>query len=219
MYRQLSLSIIAMMFSSAVAVAQEHESPLKKILPPDDQEAMRSERSVTVGIPLVDPYNLPGHFQWRPTGHVLLGLGYDASLTDTGSADLGHDYRLTAHQHSTSLYVQYSPLKNSGFFVGVGGEERFGTFTINKRAVDSGDDQLVAHGSYQSFYAGPTFGWTWIWANGVTFGFDVSKRKRFTNSITVENDMSGNPTALSGDVSAHVSPDTVLGSFMLGYSL
>jgi hypothetical protein len=176
-------------------------------LPPDEQAKLRAERSFTIGVPVVEPYNLPGHFQWRPSASFTLGAGYDASLHESNTRQLRDDYTLNAHQHSWTLYAHYSPLEKSGFHLGLGVESRFGTFTMEHGP----EHALAARGHYQGLYAGPAIGWTWIWTNGITFGFDVTKRKRFKGEATL--------TTAVPDPTAMLMPDTVAGTFMLGYSL
>ncbi len=214
------LSLVAIMISlfSEAALGAEATTGAAKFLPPDDQEKIRTERAFTVGIPLVEPYNLPGHLQWRPTGSFLIGAGYDSSLKKASDADLGDGYEMHAAQHSAALYVQYYPIKQSGFNLGLGGEARFGSFTVAKTTPTDPKGVLAAKGKYTSVYGGPTFGWSWIWNNGITFGFDLSKRKRFRGQATVQDLLPGNPATLGGDALAKVAPDTVAGTFMLGYS-
>jgi hypothetical protein len=182
---------------------------LQDFLLPKDQGRLRAEKPLTIGLSLAEPYNLPGHYQYRPNAKLLIGAQY-------GSQDGSHDEKwitdgfLAKNDRSSSLYVQYYPFKTAGFYLGLGAEKRTGTFTIH-RMEDNGLPQDV-RGDYQGSYAGPAFGFTWIWNCGATLGFDISKRKRFDSSFHSNADIDG---AKRQDL----LPDTVDGTIMLGYSL
>jgi hypothetical protein len=220
--RPAALAAMLIAALSCPAFAQDNkagrESVWKNLLPPDDQDKMRDERAFTVGIPLVNPYNLPGALQWRPTSRFLIGYGFDSSIMNNCTpCDLDHGLELNANQQSQTLYLQIYPIKKSGFYLGIGAEARAGTFTVEQQVSNGGDPVQVGKGSYEAIYGGPTFGWTWLWENGVTVGFDISKRKRFKGQITFDAG-SNVPTGTDGAVGAQLMPDGVLGTFMLGYS-
>ena len=216
--RHLFLFINVILFMAAPCARAEERTGASRWLPPENQQAMRADHAFTVGVPLVAPYNLPGHFQWRPTGRFTIGAGYDAALRGSNDQQISENYQLHAHQHSALLYVQYFPLEHSGFNLGLGAETRFGTFRVDRTINGDGDGRLAANGRYQALYGGPSFGETWIWASGITFGFDVTKRKRFKSMATLTRVLDGLPDSLAGDVAEKVTPDTVSGTVMLGYS-
>jgi hypothetical protein len=72
-------------------------------------------------------------------------------------------------------------------------------------------------GEFSAIYAGPTFGWMWLWDNGVTFGFDISKRKRFTDDVEVTKRENAAATYES-EIKEQLIPESVSGIVMLGYS-
>jgi hypothetical protein len=206
--------IVATAWSGATAHA---ESKLAKFLPPDEQSALRGEKHVTIGVPFVKPYNLPGHLQIRPLASLAIGASYDSSPFGDSKDELADGYSVEADQHSATLYAEYYPLETSGFHLGLGAEKRFGAFTLRK-ADEQGEQQIVGHGEYEALYGGPSFGWTWLWANGLTLGADLSTRKRYKAESRHEASTAEDAQRFDRDVLRTVAPDRIVGTLLLGYS-
>jgi hypothetical protein len=190
----------------------------QRITPPNEQGQLRNEKSVTVGLPLSLPFDLPSQAQYRLGERWLIGGGLTAQ--EKGKDDqeplfgAGHWYKTKSH--IATAYVEYYVSGKSGFHIGCGIEARMGKFTEIARD-STGHEQESANGSYQAIYGGPSFGWTWIWNNGITFGFDLSKRKQFQSEIRGETMSISAPNTLDR-VSAKEIPERVPGMVMLGYS-
>lgn len=192
-----------------VASASRAES-LWEYLPSKDQEKIREERPFAIGLPFSAPYDLPGQYQFRPSGRWTLGATFVSEALEEAQLELEGDHTVTGEQTSTSFYFEHYLPRAYGFHIGGGIERRRGSFSL--LAIDEqGDAKVVAEGRYDAIYAGPSFGWTWIWDWGLTIGFDLSQRKRFAYSfdVTAEADES---------VRKALVPKTTSGMILVGYS-
>ncbi|HYX38099.1 MAG TPA: hypothetical protein VE954_33790 [Oligoflexus sp.] len=200
--------------------SQAHaENIFRRMTPPDEQGQLREEKSITVGLPLTLPFNLPSQAQYRLGQQWLIGGGFtvEESGKDEDDRLLFPGHRYETQSQIGSAYVEYYVSGKSGFHIGFGVEGRMGKFTELLRDRN-GQEQETANGTYHAIYAGPSFGWTWIWTNGVTFGFDISRRKQFQMEILSEAVQGVSAPNTVDVVSSKVIPVTVPGMVMLGFS-
>src|SRR5690606_26041572 len=107
----------------------------RTFLPAEDQSRIREERAFGVGLPVSEPYNLPAHYQWRPTSWLTIGAGHDVSDLKGHDLDFNtarSNLELNARQNRSAGYFQIHPLAKSGFYLGAGADYVKGTFEINK---------------------------------------------------------------------------------------
>jgi hypothetical protein len=218
----MNRKIVTLLFAIIVLVIAKPALALdwKDLLPPSEQAKQRDAKMFTVGLPVSDPYNMPGHWQIRPTERLGLGVSFDSQTLDE-EPKIGVDRELIAKLSTATAYFQIHPLKNSGFYFGAGAEMRTGTYRIMRPETGAAfwSDATVEEsaGEFSAIYAGPTFGWMWLWDNGVTFGFDISKRKRFTDDVEVTKRENAAATYES-EIKEQLIPESVSGIVMLGYS-
>ena len=208
---------------SAVIAGPAMALEWKDLLPPSEQAKQRDDKMFSVGLPVTDPYNMPGHWQFRPTQKLTLGVCYmSENKMDTDDVRLSSiDRKLQSKTTSTAAYFQFFPLKG-GFYIGAGAELREGTYRLMRPEVAGGfwtnADIEESAGTVQAIYGGPSFGFNWIWENGFSFGFDISKRKRFTDEVKVTKTESAGVNTYEGDIKSKLIPESSSGSVMLGYS-
>lgn len=195
---------------------QASAQTIHDVLPPEDQGVVRSEKHFAVGLPVSDPYNMPGQYQVRPSAALTLGISFVGAV-DAGHYTMSSDETLKARASSAALYVEYYPIPHSGFHLGAGAEDRWGSYRVLKAKPGLGD-VAVAEGRYRALYGGPSFGWTWLWNNGVTFGFDLTKRKRFKTDFTDNGAAQDARVDRDSEVVHQLVPETVGGMLFLGYS-
>lgn len=206
--------MILLAMTAAIASRAKAQT-IYDLLPSAEQGKVRAEKTFTVGLPVSDPYNMPSHYQIRPTGKFAIGLSV-TSLVSNHRYQLEGDERVRARLNFASLYGEYYPLERSGFHLGVGAEKRWGSFRVIKDV--QGEDVAVMEGEYEALYGGPSFGWTWLWSHGLTVGFDLSKRKRFDVKMTTETRDGYARADRESELAEQLAPESVAGTLLLGYS-
>lgn len=196
------------------STAAQAENIFVRMAPPPEQGTLRAEKNISIGIPLSMPYNLPSQLQYRLNETWLIGGGLNMDEDETKAVDYAYKIKTNA----ASAYVEYYVSGNSGFHIGCGIESRWGLFKEFRMDRGGNKAEETANGSYNALYAGPSFGWTWIWTNGITFGFDLSQRKQFQGAIEAITASGGSTDGTLQRASSKTIPRTVPGTIMIGYS-